>query len=303
MDIEQKDIHTTLEPYTKYQELSYKIADLMNNNSMFTDDDRISMGDCGEWLTFEKTENGYRLHSANFCRKRYCPMCQWRKSEKQFANCLTISKSLIEQGYSFLHMVLTVPNCNGGVELVKTIKNLFYSFSKLKNYKKVKRAFKGILRCLEISYNYDTHTFHPHLHCLVAVRKSYFNDSRLYISYDELRSLWSKANNSEQLLQCSLRKISGNDNLGFAEVSKYCLKPLDLKEEKDVENSYILYSLAYTLKGQRFTQAYGVIKEELKKIKDNDENELTESNTEQMFVYKWDYQFHKYYRIGGNNAK
>ena len=39
------------------------------------------------------------------------------------------------------------------------------------------------------------------------------------------------------------------------------------------------------------------------KIKDTDVDEFTKSNIEQLFVYKWDYQYHKYERIGGNNAQ
>lgn len=299
MDYTGNKTHTeTLKSYKHFQELTYKVNDLMNNNAMFTDKDRIDTAQCGEWLTFNKVDGQLRLQSANFCRKRYCPMCQWRKSEKQFAQCLSIAESLQAQGYCFLHMVLTVPNCQGGTELIAAIKQLFAAFGKLIAYKRVKTAFKGILRCLEISYNYEQHSFHPHLHCLVAVRKSYFKDSRVYISYDELRQLWSKANNSEQLLQCSIRRIRGTDKLGFAEVSKYCLKPLDLEEGKEADNAYIIYSLAYTLKGQRFTQAYGVIKQELKKLKEDDGAAVTSDN-EQMFVYHWNYQTHNYDLTGG----
>ncbi len=300
MDNTGNSIHTEkLNEFKHFQELSYKINELMNLNTMFTDKDRIDTEQCGEWLTFGEADGQLHLRSANFCRKRYCPMCQWRKSEKQFAQCLSIAESLQAQGYCFLHMVLTVPNCNGGQELIATIKQLFAAFGKLKSYKKVKNAFKGVLRCLEISYNYETHLFHPHLHCLVAVKKSYFNDSRVYISYDELRQLWSKANKSEQLLQCSIRKIKGTDKLGFAEVSKYCLKPLELEEGKEADNAYIIYSLAYTLKGQRFTQAYGVIKEELKKLKADDSEAEADSAYERMFVYHWNYQNHNYELTGG----
>ena len=129
------------------------------------------MSNCGEWLTFNESEDGIKLVGASFCRQRICPMCQWRKAERQFSNCIQIAEYLSGQGYRFLHMVLTTRNCDGGVKLTETVHKLYSAFALLMKKAKVKRAFKGVLRTLEVSYNYDTHQFHPHLHCLVAVKK------------------------------------------------------------------------------------------------------------------------------------
>lgn len=139
--------------------------------------------------------------------------------------------------------------------------------------------------------------FHPHFHCLVAVKSSYFTNTRQYASYEDVRQLWSKANRSEKLLQCSVGAIKGNDTLGFAEVSKYCLKPLDFKQEYEADNAYIIYTLAYTLKGTRFIQTYGVIKDVFSEIKKADKSD-SDSNFAQMFEYRWDYRQHKYMRLG-----
>lgn len=271
----------------------------MNNNEMFTDSDRLAIENCGDYLFFGVTDDGeLRLIASNFCRKRYCPMCQWRKSEKQYSNCLKLSQELSKQGYRFIHLVLTVPNCKGGIALQKTIKNMNKAFAVFIKYREIKRAFKGIMRCLEISYNYETHSFHPHFHCLVAVKSSYFNNAKHYIKYDTIRQLWSKANKSEQLLQCSVGAIKGDDTLGFAEVSKYCLKPLDFDKGNCAENAYILYTLAYTLKGTRFIQTYGVIKSELNKIKEENKSNDRIETYKRMYEFVWNYKKHKYEQIG-----
>lgn len=290
-----------IEKFEKFQELSYKVCDLMNYNDMFTDKDRAACAECGEFVTFGITEDEQiRVHEAHFCRKRFCMMCQWRKSEKQFSNCLKLSERLSAQGYRFLHLVLTVPNCKGGAELVKTIKNMNKAFGLFIKNKEIKRAFKGILRCLELSYNYDSFSFHPHFHCLVAVKKSYFTNNRQYIKYDRLRELWTKAYKSKEPLQISISTIKGDDNIGFAEVSKYCLKPLDFTKGTTAQNAYVLYTLAYTLKGTRFQQSYGVIKTELAEIKE--QNERAEI-IKQMYDYVWDYREHKYKERGEKNTE
>lgn len=287
-----------IEKYTYFQNQSYKVADLINDNIMFTDSDRVAIGTCGDYLSFGVTDNDeIRLVASNFCRKRYCPMCQWRKSEKQYSNCLKLSQELNSHGYKFIHLVLTVPNCEGGVVLQDTIKQMNKAFALFIRMKEIKRAFKGILRCLEISYNYETHLFHPHFHCLVAVKASYFNNPKHYVKYDTVRELWSKAYKSDRLLQVSLGAIKGEDTLGFAEVSKYCLKPLEFEKGTDVENAYILYTLAYSLKGLRFTQTYGVIKSELAKIKEENKSSERVETFKQMYEFVWNYRYHKYERM------
>ena len=87
-----------------------------------------------------------------------------------FAEVLRVVK-LLENDYRFLHLVLTIPNSNDGNELVQAIRLLYKGFSFFMAYKSIRGAFKGVLRCLEISYNYESDSFHPHLHCLVAVNK------------------------------------------------------------------------------------------------------------------------------------
>ena len=74
-------------------------------------------------------------------------------------------------------------------------------------------------------------------------------------------------------------------------------KTMVFEKGNRAENAYIIYTLAYTLKGNRFIQTYGVIKDELKKIKDD--NEVTDI-IEQVFDYKWNFVTHKYEKVGNN---
>lgn len=281
--------------FEDYKDKAELVYNTINDLDIIDNKYKDELLNCGEWLFFKPDDDGVlRFHSSSFCRKRICPLCQWRKSLKQFSNCISIADYLMQNDYSFLHVVLTVPNCGGGVELDNTIKKLYSSFGKLIKEPRVKSAFKGIMRCLEVSYNYDTHTYHPHLHCLVAVKKSYFNNNKQYISYARLVALWQKACASEEPYQVSIGVIK--NNLGFAEVSKYCIKPLNLDYKYKADNESILSEFLTTLKGRRLIQCYGVIKEAKKILKLTDDTEDVDdtdisNKLEQMF-YSFHYNAH-----------
>ena len=277
-----QDLQHILNKYTKFHNLSDDYFSIMNDNDLFSLKDKNDILTCGDILGFNSDNE---LVNANFCRKRICPMCQWRKAEKTFSQFIRLSDILTKEGYRFLHLVLTVPNCTHN-KLNSTINDIYKAFSKFIRYKEIKRAFKGISRFLEITFNYEAFNFHPHLHCLIAVNHSYFNDTRTYLSYSKLQELWTKAYKSNEPLSISIGTIK--NELGFAEVSKYCVKPLDLHEDNIAGNTEILTALSYTLKGKRFSQSYGVIAEKLKLIKNEDKNREHKTNTEQMFTYIWD---------------
>ncbi len=290
MDFQAKNEYIeVIGKFEEYQRKADIVHGLVSDIDIFEQRYIDELCSCGEWLFFTPDDDGaLRFHSSSFCRKRLCPLCQWRKSLKQYSNCIEIAEALSADGYRFLHVVLTVPNCKGGAELDKTIKYLYSNFGNLINQPRIKKAFKGIMRCLEVSYNYDTHMYHPHLHCLVAVKKSYFNNSKQYISYDMLRDLWQQSCGAAVPYQVSLGVIK--NNLGFAEVSKYCVKPLDFDEAHSVDNMAILTELVTTLKGRRLIQCYGVIKDVKRQLKLTDEIDKecdTDKKSAQMF-----YTFH-----------
>ena len=61
----------------------------------------------------ETGESHLRLREARFCRVRYCPVCQWRRSLMHKARFLESLPSVLEQHPKarFLFLTLTVRNC------------------------------------------------------------------------------------------------------------------------------------------------------------------------------------------------
>lgn len=309
------DFQSILGKYEKHKADSYKVAELLGEDYTFrnygADDLKryVSLVECGTFLQFGKDMQGvYHLTGANFCRQRVCPMCQFRKAERTFAETLQVVKTLESEGFRFLHLVLTVPNPTYEYELQTAVKILYRGFNRFLKYKQVERAFKGALRCLEVSYNYNELSFHPHLHCLIVVRKSYFNDCKVYLPYDLLRELWTKAVRAElkkwgseadfartkHLLQISVRACKAGDYVGVAEVCKYCVKPLEFNNGSEEQQKRLLLSLISTLKGTRFLQKYGIIKDKFRDFYREDNELEFDSDSDNAGSFVWNPDTFKY---------
>ena len=177
---------------------------------------------CGSYLEFYNWQfAGLKVKTANFCKDRLCPLCNWRRSLRMFAKLSKIiqSQTYQETGYKNLFLTLTMQNCNID-ELHTAIEHIFYSFNKFLKNKAIKHVVKGYFRALEITFNPISQTFHPHLHVIIAVPKSYFKNN--YISQAEFTEIWQKSLNVEYTPIVDIRRFK--DSKGIAEASKYVIK-------------------------------------------------------------------------------
>lgn len=277
-----------------------------------------SLNACGTWFAVDDSQEYSRIVASNFCRRRICPMCQFRKSEKMFTKMMSLCERMESDGYRFLHLVLTLPNATTNAELVALVSQLNTLSTKLfkfkgyidsenkvysranssRNDKKIDLSvsWKGQFRACEITYNYANDTYHPHLHCLVAVKRSYFNNPKYYISHAQLKAIWEHIAHMDNL-QVSLGAIKTGNYKGVAEVCKYSLKPLQINREEqdnaitDLQNWKFIQAIAFDLKGKRLTQRFGIIKEYWHKLYGaDDEKEDIEESTENngLIHYFWD---------------
>lgn len=286
-----------IEELTYYKNLTEITADCIINNSGAIKSRAQKIKLCGTFIETAhiSDDNGTVrevVTSANFCRERLCPMCQRRKSLKTSSDVRKLVEHL--NGRGWVHMVLTVKNCSAS-ELNETITKLFRDSSFLiTKTPEFKKAFRGALRCLEVTFNSETDTYHPHLHVLLSSDKSYNNNSRKRISRDRLRWLWWEVSGIDYMPQVH---IDSNVNEGIiAEIAKYCVKPLelDLPSSKRCE---VLETLHSALQGRRLMQTYGEIKTAFKALKidiNSDSDREYVADTEQMFVY--DFELSQYWK-------
>lgn len=229
--------------------------------------ERIST--CGDFLQFlsdEKIEH-LKLENANFCGNRFCPQCSVNKSREDAIQLATMVEYLTQKfNYNLIFLTLTAPNI-GSDDVKEELNEYTKSFERLFKTKKIKAISKGYVRKLEMTYNSESDTYHPHYHVLIAVNKSYFDDSRLYISQKEWLDMWRKAKKDSSITQVDVRKFKSLDDRFKAifEISKYISKDSDYMYSPEVFK--VFYN---TLKGKRMLSYSGCFKDAVKLYKAGD---------------------------------
>lgn len=154
---------------------------------------------CGSMLQFLKERNlvseeiRRRLVKGNFCKYRFCPMCQWRMARKVCREVLGRLRTIDEahNGVALLFLTLTIKN-EPITKLNSTVKHLSASFNRMQKTQQYKSAVLGSIRAIEfLGDNTEAGECHPHFHCLLVVNKSYFK-SRDYINFEEWTNLWQR---------------------------------------------------------------------------------------------------------------
>lgn len=260
---------------------------------------------CASWLEFAKTEGGLRLHKANFCRVRLCPICQWRRSLKTFGQVYKIV-SVAQADYSFIFLTLTIKNVEGDA-LKESLDSLSKSWDRFIKYKDIKSVVKGYYRGCEVTHNVTEDTYHPHFHCLLAVNKSYFT-SRDYLSQAKFTSLWQKAARLNYVPQVDVRKVKADNVQGVcAEVAKYAVKTSDVICFDDWDLTVdTVATLDKALDKRRFIAFGGCFKEIHKKLNldDVESGDLVHTSdeavdkTQERVLYAWHTGYNQYVRTG-----
>ncbi len=240
------------------------------------------MEQCGSVLVFRECPSGHekRLQSANFCRLRLCPMCQWRRSQMVFHQVQQICHVLHERQPSvrFVLLTLTVPNYDAA-KLSDGLTDMFGAWQRLSQRKEVKRPLLGFFRALEVTYNRDRQDYHPHFHALLAVRSKYFAD--YYIPRDRWLTLWQESMRDDSITQVDVRAIrpnvkrTGSDAISAAaaEVGKYATKPSDYvhkTKEGYKADGPVVRTLDKALHGRRLVMFGGVLRKIRAELKQQD---------------------------------
>lgn len=238
---------------------------------------------CASYLEFKLFEDeSKKLHLANFCRCRLCPMCNWRRSKKTFGQVSKIVDEIDNiNKYDYIFLTLTIRNCIPE-KLENNINLISNTFRKMfdKN-KKIKNVCNGYFRAIEVTYNKKENTYHPHIHCIIVVDKDYFNwRNENYIKTEEWSELWGKYLKIDYLPVVYVSKVTSKKykNSAVAEISKYTVKSKDIiinnghgkiNEDLTDKNVFVLHN---ALKNKRLITFGGIMKELHKKLNLEDLN-------------------------------
>lgn len=265
--------------------------------------------ECGTFNLYISTadKEKKKMVGGNHCKNRFCPICAWRKARKDALALSVMMEAIrVEHDVKYLFLTLTTPNVKAN-EVKSEIEMMNKAFSKLFKRNKVKKAIQGYARKLEITYDsnplittplfekkqayyeklglkvadenptYDT--YNPHFHIVLAVKKSYFNDSRNYIKRDEWLEMWREVTGDYTITQVHIERIkekqTGN---AVAEIAKYSAKSNDMGVSPEVFETF--YN---SLKGKQVIAYSGLFKEYMLKYKANELEQYMEKDKNEYF--------------------
>lgn len=304
-------------PWKIHKQENLRLVELykMSKERNLISDSRLhDLEHCADTLVFlQNAEGKKKLKTANFCRMRLCPICQWRRSLKMFGQVQTITDKILERDKStrFLFATFTVKNVDA--ENLETCINILnnkflYLVSKNKTFapaKKLKQNLLGYLKAVEVTYNTKDKTYHPHLHVIFAVKSTFFKNSSNYMTKKEWIELWQKALNVDYKPQTDIRVIKTNTGKAVAEVAKYPVKTAPILSLNDDEAVEVLKTLTLSLNKKRFVSYGGIfktIKQELKLQDVETDKDLVNTDIEQQerfnavtaVLFKYNFKFGLY---------
>ena len=259
---------------------------------------KIYDGDYGDDKIITKSENKYinfencatdlwideetgQITEANFCKQRLCPVCNYRRSTMLWHKVSNVISDIQNEK---LLITLTVKNCTGD-NLKATIDGILESFHRLTSRRMWKRNIVGFIRGLEITYNSQKDTFHPHIHILAVASENYFKED--YIDVHTLRKWWTESARLDYYVQVDIRKIKTTDK-AVAEVVKYAVKMADiLQQDADEKRLRATQTLASCIVGRRLISTGGLIKKlaKQKNICIDDEIDLSEKRENSAYYH------------------
>ena len=236
-----------------------------------------------------------KLKDTRFCRVRYCPVCQWRRSLRWKAKAhqamplITLEYPL----HRWLFLTLTVRNCPIK-ELRQTLKWMNQSWKRMTKLKKFP-AF-GWIRSTEITKGIDN-SAHPHFHCLLFVKPHYFQD--YYLSQQDWTHLWQKSLKVDYSPLVDIRRVNGNPDSIIPEVLKYTVKESDLLDGQ----SWFL-ELTRQMHNMRNINIGGVLKPFLKDSlerepqdligKDDGNDDDDDDDSDGVIQFSWNRSYYRY---------
>lgn len=216
------------------------------------------------WSTIMETgETRLRLRSAQFCRVRHCPVCQWRRTLMWQARFYQALPKIVADWPTsrWLFLTLTVRNCAID-ELGETLTAMNAAFKRMEKRKELSPV-KGWIRATEVTRGKDG-SAHPHFHCLLMVSPTWF--TKHYVKQERWIELWRECLRVSYSPNVDIRTIKTKSGevvanvaeqlqSSVAETLKYSVKPEDMAEDPDW-----FLELTRQLHKRRFISTGGALK-------------------------------------------
>lgn len=265
----------TLQKLSKHKSNHIKILDkLIQGKREKSEAIKQRLKECASFVTFADN----LIINANFCKDKFCPVCAWRRSLKNYSINFKTLNHITETNQCDKFAMLTLTIKNVKAEEVKTaVEHLQYAIKKLQLQTKWKKHIQGAIKSVEITYNSKENTYHPHVHLIIAFKKDYFIEN--YISQAEFTTMWQNALKSDYTPIVDIRAIKpkkdkkGTESMAgaVAEISKYPLKISSMLETVTGDDFFRIYD---ALEHKRLLSRSGIFKTAIKELGINEKKEI-----------------------------
>lgn len=260
-------------PWRELKRLTRQLATLFR--AMGRDDLADKALSCCTWLQYLATLDGRKqLHHINACKSRFCPICNRRKAKTMAVRLLKVLEKVRvdHKGTQLIFLTLTIRNCTGD-KLRENLDLLTTAWVKLIRRRPFVRAVKGWFRAIEITYNEDEDTYHPHIHAILVVQNGYFKTANgLYLTQPTWEKMWRESLQVDYDPRVDIRSTYGKNKSGkqvkkataaALEAAKYATKDSDYLNEKlpKAKAAEILSVYVAALHRKRMTAMGGWVKE------------------------------------------
>lgn len=300
-------------PWRQRKQRTMELATLYRTAKLPDKADKVVS--CSTWLQYLATPDDKRqLHRFNACKNRLCPVCNKRKAKHMAVQLLKVLDKVQadHKGTQLIFLTLTLRNCTGD-KLRATLDELTPAWFKLIRRRPFVRAVKGWFRAIEITYNEDADTYHPHIHAILVVENAYFyKNSPLYLTQPTWEKMWRESLQVDYNPRVDVRSTYGKggktkkakkERGEVLEAAKYATKDSEyldprLPKEKAAE---IVATYDAALRRKRLTAMGGWVKDAAKQlavdveddsdlVHDTDgEGELTSKTAELLEDYGWNF--------------
>lgn len=223
---------------------------------------------CSSILYFQ----GGQLKS-KYCKQRWCVVCSRVRTAQVIKQYLPVFREWKDKVF----VTLTVPNCSAAA-LKDTIADIASTFDRIrKRFDNAHRRDKSLpvvrgLRKLEVTYNADDDSYHPHYHLILDSRRI-ADMLRIEWLYHYHNATWDAQN------------VKAADDNSCLELCKYFTKLLSSHSKERVIHVDALDTIFQAVSGKRTMQAYGGLRVQ-KEIAD-DEAEALAGELGLDAVYNW----------------
>lgn len=197
---------------------------------------RSAMLGCGSYLSFlhDKSLEKAKLETGFFCRNRLCPACAWRKSAHDAVTISCVLQAAVDAGYTLYFATLTAKSVMAE-DLPAAIRDYNAAYTEMMRSAAC-RSIRGAIRKLEVTYNREKDWYHPHIHSIWIVRKSWHKTAD-YINSERLADLWRAALKDKYQVDAQaqdVRRVKSASHEDILEFAKYPAKASDYLYRKDV---------------------------------------------------------------------